>query len=168
MFLWQFFLFPTPPAGVLTLVTQPSGVTVGVPHASDTPRQCHQPIASQPPVPCHPAPPPMRALFSVTPQLSCVLPAPSHPPTASSPLRNLMSGVKRVSCGWIISSPVVTRPQELVGQRPRHSYSLSPDARPQIQMSSINLFLQGEAGNATGTRLAWSAMDHLIQLRTHY
>ena len=41
-------------------------------------------------------------------------------------------------------------PQEPVGQRPRHSYSLRPDARPQIQMSSINLFLQLGAGSQVG------------------
>ena len=102
----------------------------------------------------------MRALFSVNPQLSQRPPLTSRPsphlspPTTGLllllPLYNLMSGVKGGSCGWIISSPVVTLvPQEPVGQRPRHSYSLSLDARPQIQMSSINLFLQEESERGT-------------------
>ena len=59
-------------------------------------------------------------------------------------------------------------PQEPVGQRPRHSYSLSLDARPQIQMSSINQFLQGERQTGERHRYAWSAGCHLIQPRPHY
>ena len=131
------------------------------PHpSSDTPSQCHQPMAAQPPVPCHPPSPPMRAVFSVTHHLSCLLPSPPanlpthHQPPLTyllppslplfSPLQsNEWSEGRQLwldnqfACGHSV-------PQEPVGQRPRHSYSLSPDARPQIQMSSINLFLQEE------------------------
>ena len=89
-------------SGVPSLVTQlvsPSHLGDPVrqwcPHPSDTPRQCHQPMAAQPPVPCHPAVPtnesschPPAALLMRPPLTP---PPPFSPPTTSLPLLLLPS-----------------------------------------------------------------------------